>query len=409
MRACRNMNIRSKHASIVTGQLAIADLKIIRRAVWEARTQWMNIGIELNILKTDLDAIKMTNQGGNPGDCLTEMLSLWLKQVNPSPTWTGLITALKQPTISLEQLAEQIESNMHISAKESFGLFAEVTKLSFPHIKEVAPDERSREELEHRLRMETKDIMQDFHVLRNKLFDSIEEQKIAVEKLVEYLEDEVSDLLAQRDINSELLTLKEVKQIIKQNTSFYDYQLIKYMIKLTGKEEDNDRLEKYEKAFSAYAERRVIECPSVFSTSDDHITRSELHVKLDSMYDKCKLEELKDLQYRLWSILKVSVYVCRLKSVEKGCFLLTFFIPHDLQNAIFPLSVEQENALLELGVRKLTSGIYQFPRCQQVRKLLSIWEIGTNKFLRECWYLLLIHALLPKFNSFFCDIYRTIL
>jgi hypothetical protein len=351
--------------------LAIADLKIVRAAVWEARTQWMNIGIELNILKTNLDAIKMTVQGRNPGDCLTEMLSLWLKQVNPPPTWTALITTLKRPTVGLEQLAEQVES-MHVSAEESFSLFAEVAKLAFPHIKEVAPDERSREELEYRLRMETKDIMQDFHVLRNKLFDSIEEQKITVEKLVEYLEDEVSDFLPQRDVNSEPLTLKDVKQIIKQNTSFYDYQLIKYMIKLTGRDEDKDRLEQYEKAFSAYAKRRVVECRSVLSTSDDR-TKSELYVKLDSMYDKCKLEELKDLQYRLWSILKISVYVCHLKSIEKGCFLLTFFIPHHLRNAVFPLSAEQENALLELGVRKLTCGRYQFPRCcsQQVRLLAN--------------------------------------
>jgi hypothetical protein len=353
--------------------LAIADLRIVRAAVWEARTQWMNIGIELNILKTDLDAI---NQRGSPGDCLTEMLSLWLKQVNPLPTWTTLTTALRQPTVGHEQLAEQIESkhNIIISAKESFGLFAEVAKLSFPHIKEMAPDERSREELEYRLRMETKDIMQDFYVLRNKMFDSIEEQKIAVDKLVEYLEDVLSDCLPQSS-EFEPLTLKGVKQIIKQNSSFYDYQLIKYMIKLTGRVEDKDRLEQYEKAFSAYAKRRVIECPSVFSTSDD--TKSELHVKLDSMYDKCKLEELKDLQYRLWSILKISVYVCRLKSIEKGCFLLIFFIPHHLQHVVFPLSAEQENALFELGVRKLTCGRYQFPRLNlQVRLLANcLWEI----------------------------------
>ena len=228
--------------------------------------------------------------------------------------------------------------------------------------------------------METKDIMQDFHVLRNKLFDSIEEQKITVDKLVEYLEDEVSlsDYLPQRDINSKPPTLKEVKQIIKQNTSFYDYQLIKYMIKLTGRDKDIERLEKYEKAFSAYAERRVYECPSVFSTSDDH-TKSELHVKLDSMYDKCKLEELNDFKCRLWSILKVSVYVCCLKSVERGCFLLTFFIPHRLQDAVFPLSAEQENDLLELGVHKLTCGRYQFPRLNvQVRPLASS---HTNAFL----------------------------
>jgi hypothetical protein len=316
----------------------------------------MDIGIELNMVKTDLDAIKVA-EGGNPKHCLTEMLTLWLKRVDPPPTWSSLVAALKRPTTGYQQLAEQIEEIYTVKGNIS----AEVAKLSFPHIKEEIPNERARERLEYRLRMETKDIMQDFHVLRNKLFDSIEEQKIAVEKLIEYLEDEVSDFLPQRDVNSEPLTLKEVKQIIKQNTSFYDYQLIKYMIKLTGRDEDKDRLEQYEKAFAAYAKRRVIECPSVFSTSDDH-TKSELHVKLDSMYDKCKLEELKDLlEYRLWSILKISVYVCHLKSIEKGCFLLTFFIPYHLQNVVFPLSTEQENALLKLGVRKITCGRYQFP------------------------------------------------
>ena len=337
----------------------------MRQSGWKARTDWMDIGIELNIIKTDLDAIEVA-KGGNPKHCLTEMITLWLKQVNPPPTWSALVTALKQPTIEYQQLAEEIEKIYTVKGNIS----AEVAKLSFPHIKEEIPDERARERLEDRLRMETKDIMQDFHVLRNKLFDSIEEQKIPVDKLVEYLEDEVSDLLAQKDIHSEPLTLKEVKEIIKQNSSFYDYQLIKYMIKLTGRDEDKDRLKQYEKAFSAYAERRVIECPSIFSTSDDH----ELHVKLDSIYDKCKLKELKVLQCRLCLILKITVYVCRLKSIQKGCFLLTFFIPHHLQDAVFSVvSAEQESDLLQLGVCKLTCGGYQFPRFyQQVRLYIYI-------------------------------------
>ena len=306
--------------------------------------------------------------------CLTEMLTLWLKQVNPSPTWRVLVTALKQPTVGLQQLGEQIEK-MHIGAKDLNGLSAEVAKLSFPHIKEVVPDEHAREELEHRLRIESKGIMQEFHILRNKFFDSIEEQKIATDKLVEYLEDELSDCLPQRNDDSEPMTLKEVKQLIKRNSSFYDYELIKYMIKLTGIEKDKDQLKQYEEAFSAYAKRRVYECPSVFAPDDD--TKTELHVKLDSMYDKCKLEELKDFQYRLWSALKISVYVCRLKSVEKGCFLLTFLIPYNVQEVVFPLSVEQEKALLELGVHQLSCRSYRFPRThdQVLADLMSILTI----------------------------------
>ena len=339
--------------------MAITDLKTVRAAVWEARTDWMNIGIELNLIKTDLDAIKVT-EGGNLGNCLTEMLTLWLKQVDPPPTWSSLVTALNQPTIGHQQLAKQIIEKMHIIVKDSNGLSAEIAKLSFPHIKEVIPDDHAREELEHRLRMESKDIRQEFHILRNKFFDSIEVQKIAVDKLVEYLEDEVSDRLLQYKVNSEPMTLKKVKQLIKQSSSFYDYQLIKYMIKLTGTDKDRDQLKQYEEAFLVYAKRRIYECPSTFCNSDD--TDSELHVKLDSMYDNHKLEELKDFQYRLCSILRISVYVCRLKSIEKGCFLLTFFTPCHVQEAVFPLSIEQETVLLEMGVHKLTCGCYQFPR-----------------------------------------------
>ena len=290
--------------------------------------------------------------------CFTEMLILWLKQVDPPPSWSTLVNALKQPAVYFLQLAEQIKK-MHMG-KDSDGINAEIAKLSFPHIKEVVPDDRAREELEHRLRMESRDIRQEFHILRNKFFDSIEEQKIAIDKLVEYLEDEISDSLLQCKVDSEPMTLKKVKQLIKQSSSFYDYQLIKYMIKLTGTDKDKDQLKQYEEAFLVYAKRRIYECPSTFCSSDD--TDSELHVKLDSMYDNHKLEELKDFQYRLCSILRISVYVCRLKSVEKGCFLLTFLIPCHVQDTVFPLSTEQETALLELGVHKLTCGRYQFPR-----------------------------------------------
>ena len=98
----------------------------------------MDIGIELNIVKTDLDAIKVA-EGGNPKNCLTEMLTLWLKRVDPPPTWSALVTALKRPTIGFQQLAEEIEDVYTIKGIIS----AEVAKLSFPHIKEIAPDERS--------------------------------------------------------------------------------------------------------------------------------------------------------------------------------------------------------------------------------------------------------------------------
>jgi hypothetical protein len=69
----------------------------------------MDIGLELDILQPDLDEIKADFQGDTK-KCFTEMLTRWLKQVDPPPTWSTLVAALQDPTIKEGSLAEQVES-----------------------------------------------------------------------------------------------------------------------------------------------------------------------------------------------------------------------------------------------------------------------------------------------------------
>ena len=89
-------------------QLTIEDLKTVKKAVWSARTKWKDIGLELGIIQTDLDAIEAVHRS-DIGRCLTEMLARWLKEVNPPPTWSALIAALQDPTIEEGALAKQVE------------------------------------------------------------------------------------------------------------------------------------------------------------------------------------------------------------------------------------------------------------------------------------------------------------
>ena len=90
-------------------QLTIKDLKTVKKAVWGARTKWMDIGLELDIIKTDLDAINAEYRG-EIGKCFMEMLSLWLKQVDPPPTWSAMVAALQEPDIEFGDLAKELES-----------------------------------------------------------------------------------------------------------------------------------------------------------------------------------------------------------------------------------------------------------------------------------------------------------
>ena len=55
-------------------------------------THWRNIGVLLGIKNDDLHAI---NLNVKEDDCLREMLSLWLKNKNPLPTWSILAGAVE--------------------------------------------------------------------------------------------------------------------------------------------------------------------------------------------------------------------------------------------------------------------------------------------------------------------------
>ena len=334
-----------------TGQLTIDDLKVVRSTLWEVRTSWKSIGIELDIKVSSLDAIA-ADYSGKTEDCFTEMLALWLKQVDPMPNWSTIVAALKQPTVGQHEVAVRAEKLQCTEGKA--GSASAIHKLAFPHIKEMINDESTSTNLEEKLRVESKIIIQSFHILRFKFIDSLEKQRVPVEKLQKYLKDEINDPL----LSGKSTCFEDIENVIRKYTSFFDYQLINYMIKLAGTDEDKESLKEYETDFTHYAQRRVYECPTVFGNPDT--TASELHIKLDSKYDEYTLNELKEFQYRLCLKLNVSVYVCRLLSIEKGCILAIFLIPPTDRDSKFPLSRDQEKDLMEFGIQNLICGEYKF-------------------------------------------------
>jgi hypothetical protein len=89
--------------------LTIDDLARVQRAVWEGRSKWDNIGLELGLTAGTLDAIKKTNHHVVE-DCFRETLKQWLMRSSDlKPTSSSLAKALKSPTVGLAQLAEDIK------------------------------------------------------------------------------------------------------------------------------------------------------------------------------------------------------------------------------------------------------------------------------------------------------------
>ena len=348
-----------------------------------------------------LDVIKDRNLR-NADECFTDLLIQWLRQANPQPTWKDVVRALRSPTVELTQLASKLEddyldptssasilskshSNFQVGTCEQLAAPGQTSGervieagVSYKHIKEFQGlSDKHKEELEQRLIMESENIQLRFHTLCNKFFDSLDEQHIPLKKLVRHLK----GLKALKKVNSSksasvvqsyeyvldnITDIESVKDLIEEYSTFFDFRPVEYMIENVGLEKDRQRLEKYKENFEHYIKRRVFECPCEVGPSDAP-NSTKLCVKLESDYDK--LVELKQFQCQLSLILEVSVHVLRLSSVKDGCIQLTFLIPDFVQEAIFPLSTEQEIAMKELGIIQLWCGSYQFQ--SQVKSLLS--------------------------------------
>ena len=90
--------------------LSINNLCEVKRAVWEARVKWYDIGLELRVSPDNLDVINKKNHE-DCDVCIREMLKVWLRRSHPSPSWKELAEALRSPMIDYGELADRFQSH----------------------------------------------------------------------------------------------------------------------------------------------------------------------------------------------------------------------------------------------------------------------------------------------------------
>ena len=241
---------------------------------------------------------------------------------------------------------------------------------SFPCLDFSRLTHEQQQELRGRLRVESEDIMIKFQHLFSTVYESLCARSIPVDKLVTHLLswgafDPVikgSEKPVFQTFLKELQTagsIEKVLWVIRDYFSFFNYHVIEHIVSKLGTDQDKAEFRSYKEEFDRYSKRRVYECLPVFGpvSEADHV---ELRLKIDSVYEQFTLEAVENFRYRLKEILRVSQGILRLCRVEKGCFQVMFQVPSFVQQEIFPLSSEQERALVAEGVIKLTCGDYEF-------------------------------------------------
>ncbi len=90
--------------STYSAHLTIQDLKVVRKALWNVRNKWHDIGIELELSVMELGNVRDQHKDDFK-ECLGEMVAQWLKRSDPRPTWEALVEALEEPTVGEEATA----------------------------------------------------------------------------------------------------------------------------------------------------------------------------------------------------------------------------------------------------------------------------------------------------------------
>ena len=71
--------------------------KEVLNLMWDYRSRWKFVGIELGIDVSTLDAIDKDYRKAD--DCLTELITKWLRRTNPKPTRSAIAKALESQSV----------------------------------------------------------------------------------------------------------------------------------------------------------------------------------------------------------------------------------------------------------------------------------------------------------------------
>ena len=155
-------------------------------------------------------------------------------------------------------------------------------------------------------------------------------------------------------------SVRETFHALRPHMSFFNYEILKFLIERKGSEDDKTALATFLRDFIEFCKRHVFEVPfTTYSNGhhfDDHKTKQRLHVKVtehfkaaflikstseavlstndnsqaDNIYSSklgMNLEDAKNIQRKLSKILDINPSSLFLDSISEGSVILTFLLP----------------------------------------------------------------------------------
>ena len=86
------------------------DLKVVHNILYPVKIKWREIGLQLKLQPAELQAILRDPNFPDEGLRLMHVLTLWLQNADPLPTWPVIIEALRSQSVNSTRIAEDVRA-----------------------------------------------------------------------------------------------------------------------------------------------------------------------------------------------------------------------------------------------------------------------------------------------------------
>ena len=370
--------------------LQSSDIGLVLTKIWEARVKWYNLGIQLKVATSDLDAIQHDYK--DIGDCLRQMITYWLRN-GTNQTWDKLIAALSHDTVGFSQLSRSIALSLKLlddldrkkfkcpqcgkCAMEDFlqgqcPKFAENSDLSFPDLDTGNLSEIDCLILQAKLRVETNSIITEFSDIIFEMRKILDEKGINPQEIVTTLltiarrESSTFSIVDSLDAKS-ISSLDDIFQYLLKNNylSFLNYHIAEYLIGKYGQDDQIliGKFHTYKQNFDTFCRRTVFEVPTevfgsspqdgeklAFKVTEEFLKNLQSTNKLvDDVYPTTTQVSSKTLDMSLKDTLTLQEKIAKILGLKeskmwslvflkasRGCIELTFSAPKPVMEYVKP-------------------------------------------------------------------------
>ena len=340
MEDCSEVIVYYFHTVTMSTRLTSKDLKDIQNVLWDAQKKWFNIGIQLGLDSVKLEAIKCNCT--DVEDRFTKMLSEWLVQVDPEPTWDRLVSALKARPVDCKQIAREIEQKYctkepipHQSPPLTLAA-GNVTIVKYSDIENELP---TLADPPRKVMVTLEDLDDSFSRLVLRTYENLCKSGNFT---VSFLRQRLNTFPSRRRFEHQEFLDNYILKMEHDTTAddlwsqlcsywhFINYGLLKFIINKAECRELICDMNQYEIEWRAFSEETSIhdfvKCfPELYQRGMESANKSELNVKLG---DKFKLRDLNRLEKAFVTTFSLPE-ICGLilKKISTGCFNITWMVP----------------------------------------------------------------------------------